>query len=369
MKYLWIIITIISLAIISCNKNGNYKVTETNGVKSFVNKKQDKTRKNTKLLTDTTQIIFNDSIQSLPSICLQDGNGYFYILDAKYTVNKFSPHGKHLLSFCRQGQGPGEVSESSSISILNDTVYVIDAEAQKIQLFTKEGSYLKAMPIAVFPQLVKSNKKNTFAGLVQRQVMENDEMYVYVEIVIYNSKFKPLSTLYSDKVKIEMLNGRPNVDLTRLVIPYDINDSMIVVADHSEDKYAFKCYDLNGKLKYTSQNSYRRLAYSEKDLNLFKKNWQQTGLLNDKLPKYKKAINEIYIDTDGSVLVRSSKDSLSGSTILDKYVNGIFSEYIELSNLGINNDFSSLNNYLLISKDAIYSFVLTNKTLKGIRRL
>jgi DNA-binding beta-propeller fold protein YncE len=84
--------------------------------------------------------------------------GELYVSDGygNARVHKFSPDGRHLLSWGEPGGGPGQFHLPHGIAVdRQGTVYVADRENSRVQLFTPEGKYLSewtdvARPCQVF---------------------------------------------------------------------------------------------------------------------------------------------------------------------------------------------------------------------------
>jgi len=89
-----------------------------------------------------------DYFWHIDDLCCDD-EGNLYVADSGWNkIFKFSPEGKFLGSFGREGQGPGEFMGQPrrlplSISYGNDGhLYVFDSGNQRIAKFTLEGNYL-----------------------------------------------------------------------------------------------------------------------------------------------------------------------------------------------------------------------------------
>jgi DNA-binding beta-propeller fold protein YncE len=77
------------------------------------------------------------AVSSDESIYVSDGYG-------NHKVQKFSPEGKRIGSWGQFGTGPGEFALVHSLDIDDDdNVYVCDRENGRIQIFDKDGKYLR----------------------------------------------------------------------------------------------------------------------------------------------------------------------------------------------------------------------------------
>jgi sugar lactone lactonase YvrE len=83
----------------------------------------------------------------MPGGMAVDSRGNLYILDTgNHRVQKFSPDGRYLASFGRQGQGPGDFSYPDSIAVDGeDMIWVSDPNNQRIQVLTPEGAERKTI--------------------------------------------------------------------------------------------------------------------------------------------------------------------------------------------------------------------------------
>jgi hypothetical protein len=79
-----------------------------------------------------------------------DDAGNIYTLDPKdVRIRVFDPDGKHLRSFGRKGQGPGEFSGPGSLRILPDNILeVFDVLNSRLSYFTLDGKSLRDVPMA-----------------------------------------------------------------------------------------------------------------------------------------------------------------------------------------------------------------------------
>ena len=79
-----------------------------------------------------------------------DGAGNLYILDRQGArVLKYGPDGRHLATFGRQGEGPGELSQAAGPVFVGpgDTLSVPDAMQQRVNRYTATGEPVGSYPL------------------------------------------------------------------------------------------------------------------------------------------------------------------------------------------------------------------------------
>jgi len=83
----------------------------------------------------------------MPSTIVADAAGSLYVLDTgNHRVQKFGPDGKHLATYGRQGQGPGEFYYPAWLAVdAQGFLYVSDPNNQRVQVLTPDGKDHKAI--------------------------------------------------------------------------------------------------------------------------------------------------------------------------------------------------------------------------------
>jgi sugar lactone lactonase YvrE len=85
----------------------------------------------------------------IPMNIALDAAGNLYVLDSgNHRVQKFGPDGKHLATFGRQGQGPGEFVYPSWLSVdAKGFLYVSDPNNNRVQVLTPDGKDHKTLKL------------------------------------------------------------------------------------------------------------------------------------------------------------------------------------------------------------------------------
>ncbi len=77
------------------------------------------------------------------AVC-EDADGHFYVVDRlEHAVHKFSSRAEHLLSFGRQGQGPGDFQRPNRISLTSSGDLAVADEMFTISFVKTDGTFLK----------------------------------------------------------------------------------------------------------------------------------------------------------------------------------------------------------------------------------
>lgn len=90
--------------------------------------------------------------------------GEMYVLDSQFgNVKVFDSTGAFVRMFGRPGQGPGELDHARSISVGNDTVFVL---GERITMFSTAGAFLGLSPSSVGRLMYASRIIHTSHGLL-----------------------------------------------------------------------------------------------------------------------------------------------------------------------------------------------------------
>ena len=84
-----------------------------------------------------------------PVAIAEDPDGFLYVGEygEQQRVQKFKPDGTFVLAFGEHGTSDGQFQRPSGIAWNNQTVYVVDAFNNRIQLFSDEGQFLQVVSL------------------------------------------------------------------------------------------------------------------------------------------------------------------------------------------------------------------------------
>ncbi len=88
-------------------------------------------------------LLFGD----VAAVC-EDAAGHFYVVDRmEHAVHKFSSRAEHLLTFGRQGQGPGDFQRPNRISLTSSGDLAVADEMFIVSFVKTDGTFLKRVSL------------------------------------------------------------------------------------------------------------------------------------------------------------------------------------------------------------------------------
>ncbi len=135
-----------------------------------------------------------------------DSEGNLYVLDAgNHRVQKFDNKGKHLTTFGRSGQGPGEFQRPLSIDIGKDgNIYIADWYNCRLEVFSSQGEYLRSIKLLTPVHRIRLLKSGEIAIMNPRVGRENSS---YEESTDGSKPFLPLIKIIDESGKIRRKFG------------------------------------------------------------------------------------------------------------------------------------------------------------------
>ena len=354
--------TILFIAIIlflfSCSKNEKTStVKEINGIKTYSNTGKP-TNPNLNLTTEKLYSINGDVADSNRSFTKFqslnfDKNENLYLLDDKtITIKKFDNQGEFLKTFCKKGNGPGEIPFASGFTIYNDTIFAVSPRTKKIARFDLDGNFVDKIKGYGRNQYIQTTNSKLVAF---KQHFNREKKGFAFDLDVFDKNFNTLQTLISDFVAFADFE-KGDVDITKFIPVYATTNSNIYVAENSKEKYKINVYDEDGKLSHKITKNYRRLRFTKKELEYLNEN-STSGRRRRRIQynaKYKNAIEKIYTDNKNNLWVRKAIDSeksKNNNLVLDIFKDGVFLNSITLNFIENTDD-------IFIYNDRIYHYIL-----------
>jgi len=242
--------------------------------------------------------------------------------------------GNFLLSFGREGDGPGEMRSISSFCV-DSHIIVNDIATKKMVFFDLEGKFIKNVILDKRVSVTKQIGKN-YLGYQQQMIENGDDLEFISELKIFDSTFKPVSdNLF--KYSKKKMNDILHMFYTDMSTYYAIDSSAkkVYISSNQTDRYLINVYDYNGKLMNSIKKKFVQISYTKDefgDQNGFVRTYSRSAKFVEEKKKYKKAIYGLWF-TDGYLLVAASKlrtDKNKNSLFLDVFKDEKFITTIEI---------------------------------------
>ena len=213
-----------------------------------------------------------------------DEDGNFYVADYDtHRILKYDSEGKYLLSFGREGQGPGEFQSLSVTRFDKDNnLYITDRRNRRISFFDKDGKYLKQIQMLEGDVSVIINSKGFLVAKKPGQSLEGNVQKTTSIFGLFDDKFNSLVEFYKDESEISLPTGRDVSALAQYIAKGLSNDAFrprirYALANNDfiyfgyPDKYEINIYSPEGKLKRKITRDYKPIQVDKKDKESFVK--------------------------------------------------------------------------------------------------
>ncbi len=313
----------------SCTKMDEWKGTieHNNGITVVINPKDPIYASNIFELNEELTIGLNDNKtnepffhQILPYRSIEtDNNNNIYVLDYKADqVLAFNQNGKFILSFGKEGQGPGEFQTPDCLYVLSEEkIMIYDSVNKKISFFTFEGNLIEDISMAEFPQLFRPfpDSEGNIFGLT----IASEEIKKYELFKIYPNT-KSQIKIASLETKRVFYQGTLNLFTPQLFYDVFRNDKIIW---GSQTKYELNVSDRNGEIIQKIIKKYDPIPISEADKeNRIKDLFPNTTLpssIKIESPKYFWPFYLITSDDKGRIFVQTREKIDEAGYIYDVF--------------------------------------------------
>ncbi len=164
-----------------------------------------------------------------------DDAGCIYVIDGHKNIRKYDKNGKYLLSFGKDGEGPGEFRSATKILHKNKFIYLLDNKLFRLTKYSTSGKYISS---------IKMSK------LAIDFVVTNDDKYI-IHIEDMNANYKLIKCNQKGDILLSFGNKEP---FNHFLENHFFNTGMLAI-DASDNfylshlqPYKIEKYDKNGKL-------------------------------------------------------------------------------------------------------------------------
>jgi hypothetical protein len=266
-----------------------------------------------------------------------DDRGNIYALDwDNKQVKKYGPDGKHLLTFGRAGQGPGEFRNPGGVRFAKDgNLYISENFGNKLMFYDRNGVYLKQtiLPAKIFNIWI--TPAGTYLGYKQiaPQYVGQDPIETFIEL--YDGRFQPILELHRESFTFPDLSAGPAKSQAAITSEFlNRPEAAAVMGENGRiyfgrnDKYAVDVYAPEGKKLLTIVRDIKPLPYEKKDIDFALKNFEEnmTSILKSetlmkeylrliRFPKYKPFFRDLIPMENGRLAVVVDVEGLDSSLL------------------------------------------------------
>jgi len=247
-----------------------------------------------------------------------DAEEYMVVADWKETLIKvYDKTGKHVRSFGRKGQGPGEIGVPAYVGIFQGNKIVInDRPNGKFIIFSREGEVLKEIPRGKYGdiQRFKVDSEGNFY-VISRSFDQGKLTYEFKK---FSPAFEPLATLASfEETRTPEIVPAFSSALYIQVTPDDS------VAWLDPVKYEITFADKEGKVLRKLIKDWEPVKITEAhEKRLVQETWGDRGVrpgIKFDIPRYFPPVRVFYVDDESRIYVRTYDYIAKDGVQLDRY--------------------------------------------------
>lgn len=318
-----------------------------------------------------------------------DEDGNFYVTDFdNHRIQKYDPEGKYLLTFGREGQGPGEFRSLSVVRFDKDkNLYITDGSNRRISFFNSNGEFLRQIPLQERYDNIFINSKGFFIANKWSLVQEDGVSRQSNLFVLFDNKFNLVEELFKDEFKYSMPTGYDESSISDFLanllsmtafkpqVVFTLSKDDFIYIGYPK-KYEIHIYSPEGKeikkitrdyepipVRKKDKDHFVRIAIDGFSSQIFTGEIKKKAFSKIKYPKYKPAYQSFTMMENGwlAVIVESVEDEYTLFDIFDqegKYIAN-FETFIPAEGL--------LSEIFFFKNNRAYA-VVTEKDYKFVKR-
>jgi len=257
-----------------------------------------------------------------------DSEGNIYIANPQAkenTIFKFDGKGNYVHSFCRIGQGPGEIQNPITLNITSqDEITITNSMNKKLLIFNNSGNLIDETPITLeemrINEVIPLKNGNYFS---MRTIVDPSGDYIFRYILgLHDSDFKEIYDL--DEFKLPNFSiGKKNKGIW--TICYRITEDKIFIGNDNRG-YEIWVFDLDGNLQRKIRKEYEKIPipkeFKEERMKAMGEPMRKMTTFPESFPPFQ----SFFVDDMGGLYVMTyKKGESSGDYIFDIFnAEGIF---------------------------------------------
>jgi len=239
-----------------------------------------------------------------------DDEENIYILDAKYIkVKVYDKSGRHIRSFGKIGQGPGEFGWPARMYMRTDGIIAfLDSRNRRFSYYSQEGECLREISLAKHGNIFRAWPDSR--GYLYCDVMDLSETSRKAKLVKFDDEFNQVLEIAEIEEKRNLMEVNPI--LYRIV--YNVlPDDRVIWASNLE--YCIHVVDASGKLVKKIYKDYDPITIPEAEKERMKEERYSDGFpptLKLVFPKKYPAMYYFLCDEKGRIYVRTYTQNKEG---------------------------------------------------------
>jgi hypothetical protein len=258
-----------------------------------------------------------------------DSEGNVYMVSPKSkenTIYKFDGEGNYVHSFCRLGQGPGEMPYAPLILDINsqDEILFVEAMKKTLLIYDKNGKFIEQTPIPIEASrifnLTPLNNGNYFAQTLD--IYGEGDILFHYSFVLFDSEFGEIGELGVFE-EPNFLQGQKRQ--AYFVYCGGVTKEKIFVGDN-DTEYEILVFDFEGNLVRKIRKEFKKIPIPkeiiEEQTNALDEARRKVTVFPDSYPPFR----DFFTDDTGRLYVKTyEKGEDSGEYIFDIFnADGVF---------------------------------------------
>jgi hypothetical protein len=257
-----------------------------------------------------------------------DSEGNIYMVNLKSSENvifKFDKDGNFVRSFCRNGEGPGELQMTASYLRINNQDEIIITETYTgLLFFNADGDFITetrfSEKVTYGMAAIPINNSNYL--IVWGDASPTDEFLFQRPLSLFSSEFEEIKRLGSFNVPNYQKGKR--VDATSL-FAFSLSKEHIFVGDNNKE-YEICAYDLKGNLVRKIRKEYKKVPLSREYIEEYTKSLNNQRKKMTDFPESFPPYQAFFVDDKSRLFVMTyEKKEDSGEYVIDIFnADGVF---------------------------------------------
>lgn len=245
-----------------------------------------------------------------------DGEGNIYVLDWRdVCVKVFDKNGKHIRTFGKKGQGPGEIMGPSRLYVTErNEILIYDTANRRISFFSLNGECLREISVGkyMFAWTIPDSKGNIIGRSL---VLGKEPMY---EVIKFDQNLDPILT-----VKTISASGMDPYILRMVTPRFDVR---VMHNDHiawgNSSKYEIFIVNPEGKTVRKIVKDYNPVKITEEEKEEWKKSFEGRRLppgIKFETSNYQNPYWYFICDDEGRMFARTYEKDKDGNFYYDVF--------------------------------------------------